>query len=114
MADTTIRLNVGTNDALLADYRNAFYPVQKNVFIFARRYVVADGDYTATDALIIQFDGGQEILYQDAKEVLAASTAPISSTEADISGTGRQGKQITTAASNASSLAVELFAIVRV
>jgi len=112
MAGSTIlKLDVG-GEHVLQDSRNPRYPVLKGVFIYAHRFVVST-DYSATTALVIQFMGAQKILFAGAKEVLAASTADLSSTEGDIT-TGEQGKQISTALTDVNSLAVEVFAIVEV
>lgn len=110
---TTLRQEVGKSVALLADVRNAGIPyISKNVFIYAHRFVVTT-DYTATDALTIQFDGALEILFCQCKEILAASDTNLNATRAD-SAIVTVGKQIVTDATNAASLAVEVFAIVRV
>ncbi|MHB9147702.1 MAG: hypothetical protein ACYC2U_04710 [Candidatus Amoebophilus sp.] len=113
MAVTTKRLQVKVADELLADGSNGGKIfLAKNVFIFCHRYVVAT-DYTATDQLTIEFDGAQEVLYHNCKEILTASNTNLNTTApADIS--GRTGKYVTTDATNAASLAVEVFAIVRV
>ena len=109
---TTLREQIGKSTALLADVRNAGTPYfEKDVFIYCHRYVVTT-DYTATDVLTIQFDGALEILFCQCKEILTATDTNLNATRADIS--GRVGKQIVTAATNGSSLAVEIFAIVRV
>lgn len=111
---TTKTLNVGTAVELLADVRNAgkaFF--EKNVMIFSHQYVVTT-DYTATDQLVINFIGAQEILWFGAKEVLAATNTDLNAVESEYSGTLGVGKVETTAATNGSSLAVKIFAIVRV
>jgi len=112
MATDTIREQVRISSALLADFSNAISPFQKNVFIFAHRYV-AGTDYTATNDIVIELDGAQEVLYCSTMEMITTTT-DIAHTVAALSGTGRQGKSITTAATNASSVSVHLFAIVRV
>lgn len=112
MANDTKTLTVGTCDELLADVRNAgkaFF--EKDIMIFAHRYTVTT-DYTATNNLVINFDGAQEILYFNAKEVLAATNTNLNGVEADYA--SGVGKKVTTAATNGSSLAVEIFAIIRV
>lgn len=109
---TTIREQVRISSALLADFSNAISPFQKNVFIFAHRYV-AGTDYTATDAVTIELDGAQEVLFAEVKEQ-TTTTSDIAITTAALSAAGRQGYSIVTAATNASSAALHLFAIIRV
>jgi hypothetical protein len=113
MAVDTKRLQVGKAKELLSDVRNAgeaFF--EKNVFVYAHRYVVTT-DYTAGNQLTIEFDGALEILHCQIMEGLTATVGNINfAAPADIS--GRVGKTITTAATNASSLFVTVFAIVRV
>ena len=113
MAVTTKRLQVKVADELLADGSNAGKVfLNKNVFIFCHRYVVTT-DYPAGNQLTVEFDGAQEVLYHNCKEILTASDTNLNTTApADIS--GRTGKYVTTDATNGSSLAVEVFAIVRV
>lgn len=112
MGTTTKTLSVALSSELLADVRNAgkaFF--EKNVMIFCHRYTVTT-DYTATDNLVINIDGAQEILYCNCKEILAATNTNLNAVESNYS--SGVGKTITTAATNGSSLAVEVFAIVRV
>jgi len=111
MATVTKRLQVEQANEMLVDCRNAIFPFTKDVFIFAHRYNVTT-DYPAGDNLVIEIDGAQEILYSNLKEVLAATNTNLNAVEGDIS--TRLGKNLTTAVTNASSLAVEFFAIVRV
>jgi hypothetical protein len=109
MAQDTKTLSVGVANELLADVRNAgnaFF--EKKVFIFAHRYTVTT-DYTAGYGLTINIDGAQSILYANVKEVLAATNTNLNAVESDYA-TG-VGKTLTTAVSNASSLAIEVFII---
>jgi hypothetical protein len=112
MAQTTMTLSVGKSSELLADVRNAgnaFF--EKKVFIFAHRYTVTK-DYTAGYGLTINIDGAQKILFASVKEVLAATNTDLNAVESDYA-TG-VGKTLTTATSNGSSLAVEVFIICEV
>lgn len=112
MATITKTLEVGTSKELLADVRNAGTPFfEKGVMIFAHRYV-AGTDYAAGDSLAIEFKGANSILFFEAKEILAASNTNLNAVESDL--TSGVGKKMTTAATNASSLAVEMFAIIGV
>lgn len=113
MATKTKRLQVRLSSELLADGSNGGRIfLTKDVMIFNHQYVVADGDYDVTDQLIIEFDGAQEVLYCSLIEITANAAALAYSAPAAIS--GRQGLTITSAATNASSVAVQMFAIVRV
>lgn len=115
MAISTVREQVRISTALLADFSNAIAPFQKNVFIFAHQYTVANGDYVAGYQLQIDLDGAQEILVSDTKETITTTTIAIAHTVGAITaGAGRQGASILTAATNASSTSVRFFAIVRV
>jgi hypothetical protein len=112
MASDTKTYTIGNSEALLADIKNAGTPYfEKNVFIFVHRYTVTT-DYTAGNNLIINIPGAQEILYANVKEVLAATNTNLNAVESDYA-TG-VGKTLTTAASNGSSLAVEVFIVARV
>jgi len=113
MATITKRLKIGTANELLADVRNAGNPYfEQNVFVYSHRYV-AGVDYTAGDNLVVEFDGALEIQFCQLKEILAATDTNLNSVRnGNIS--GRVGKYITTANTNASSVAVEMFAICRV
>ena len=105
-------LTVGTAKELFADIRNggrAFF--EKNSMVFIHRYVVTT-DYTAADVITINIDGAQEVLYFNAKEELAATNTNLNAVITDYA-TG-VGKTITLAATNGSSLAVEIFLVVRV
>ena len=112
MGTDTKTLAVGTAVELFADIRNAgkaFF--EKNTMIYAHKYVEGE-DYTATNNLVINFDGAQEIIYCNLKEILAATNTNLNGIESDYA-TG-VGKTVTSAATNGSSLAVEVFAIIRV
>ena len=114
MATDTKTLSVGTCSELLADVRNAgkaFF--EKNVMIFAHEYAVTT-DYTAGNNLVINFVGAQQILFFEAKENLAATNTDLNAVESAYSSGTNIGKTMTTAATNASSLTVKVFAIVRV
>ncbi len=109
---TAVTLTVGTAKEILADVRNAgkaFF--EKNVIIFNHQYVVTT-DYTATDVITLNFDGAQEILWFEAKEVLATTNADLNAVESSYA-TG-VGKTMTLAATNGSSLAVKILAIIRI
>lgn len=112
MANDTKTLTIGTATELFADIRNAgkaFF--EKNTMIYVHKYV-AGTDYTVTNNLVINFDGAQEILYFNAKEILAATNTNLNGVESDYA--SGVGKTVTTAATNGSSLAVEIFAVIRV
>ena len=112
MAQDTKTYEIGKANELLADIRNSGAPYfEKDVFIFAHRYTVTT-DYTAGYGLTINVNGAQEILFASVKEVLAATNTDLNAVESDYA-TG-VGKTLTTATSNASSLAIEVFIIARV
>jgi hypothetical protein len=99
-------LQIGTANELLADIRNAGTPFyEKNIMIFSHRYV-AGTDYTVGNNLTITVDGAQEILFADIKEVLAATNSALGFSETN--------KVLTTAATNGSSLAIQVNLIVKV
>lgn len=112
MASDTKTLSVGSCKELLADVRNAGEPYfEKGVFIYSHRYV-AGTDYTIPNNLIINVPGAKQILSADIKEVLAATNAALAFAESDYA-TG-VGKTLTTAATNGSSLAVQVNIIAKV
>lgn len=112
MAQDTKTYLIGKSDEMLADVRNAGEPFfEKPVFIFAHRYTVAT-DYTAGNGLTINVDGAKKILYANVKEVLAATNTNLNAVESDYA-TG-VGKTITTAVSDANSLAIEVLIIAQV
>lgn len=109
---TAITLNPNTSDELLADIRNSGRPFfEKDVIIYSHVYT-AGTDYTATDVITLSFDGAQEILWFEAKEILAATNTDLNAVESDYA-TG-VGKKETLTATNGSSLYVKIFAIIRV
>ena len=109
----TKRLQVRLSSEMLADGSNGGKLfLTKDVMIFAHRYTVAGGDYTATDVITIEFDGAQEILYMSLQEETTAIAALAYNDPDAIS--GRQGLTTVAAATDAASIAVQLFAIVRV
>jgi len=61
MGNSTIDVSLAGNKVLLADYRNALYPVQKDVMIFSKRFVVANGDYEANGNCTIDLHGITEV-----------------------------------------------------
>lgn len=111
MATITKEIGLSASE-IIVDCRNAQFPIVKNTLWYAYRYVV-NTDYTAADNLVLKFVGAQKILYFNAKEVLASTNTNLNAVENGAI-TNPQGMQVTTAATNASSLAVEIFAIVEV
>ena len=101
MAQTTKRLSIGGNPALLADIRNPQHPFVKGVFIICHKYTVhasaETGDNFPTgNGLDIEVDGAQTILFAIAK---TPSNTLLSITESALSGTGRQGIKVATGTS---------------
>ena len=116
MANDTIRTYIDGTDLLKIDARNAVFPFVGNGFMVYSGRLVAGTDYTATNDVILQFDGAQKLLYVSIKEIIASTsnTDLEIDAEASISGVGRQGLQVTTAATNASSTALQVLAIVEI
>jgi hypothetical protein len=114
MSTDTIRTYIDGTDMLKVDARNAVFPMIGNGFMIYSKNLVVTTDYTATNTLTFEFDGAQEVLYFSAKEILAATNTDLNAVKSDISTAGRQGVTVLTAATNGSSLEVEIFAIIKV